>query len=443
MIQRNFRLWATQCHGQAAVLFALMAFPIFIVSGFSLDAMRQVSLKKSLQEVVDASALAGARTFSYSFLTADAGRSATTAYNSNIASLPGDVNCTLNAHEFDTASFSVKVSAKCEVPTIFGIGVSGRSKVAVEAEATGAAIHKTADVALMFDLSSSMSSAELLALKAAGKRAAELIIGVQPGARGRVAVVPFAGGVNAGDFGNAAIGRTSDNDDEGDDVGRVCVTERTGAEAFTDADPSTNPVGGVLTWADTVASSGFDRQSSVNCPDSPVHPLEDDLNVVKGVIDGMSRSAGIGGGTTAGHLGIAWSWYTLSPNWDSVWENMTYGGHGGHGAQPYGDPNLLKVAILMTDGTFTQAFAEGVADPDTGIQEANIAMAAEALCAGMRAEGIIVYAVAFNATTEAETLLQNCSDNDPDFYFETNNMDQLDDIYEQIAGKYLTVGIVG
>lgn len=443
MIQRNFRLWATQCHGQAAVLFALMAFPIFIVSGFSLDAMRQVSLKKSLQEVVDASALAGARTFSYSFLTADAGRSATTAYNSNIVSLPGDINCTLKPHQFDTASFSVKVSAKCEVPTVFGIGVSGRSKVAVKAEATGAAIHKTADVALMFDLSRSMNAAELDALKAAGKRAAELIIGVQPGARGRVAVVPFAGGVNAGDFGNAAIGRTSDNDDEGDDIGRVCVTERTGAEAYTDADPTIDNVGGVLTWADTVASTGFDRQSIHNCPDSPVHPLEDDLSVVKGVIDGMARSSGTGGGTTAGHLGIAWSWYTLSPNWDSVWENMTYGGHGGHGAQPYGDPNLLKVAILMTDGTFTQAFAEGVADSDTDVQETNIATAAEALCAGMRAKGIIVYAVAFNATTEAETLLKNCTDNDPDFYFETNNLNQLDDIYEQIAGKYLTVGIVG
>ncbi|MEM6556376.1 MAG: pilus assembly protein [Pseudomonadota bacterium] len=442
MIQNIFRLWATERRGQTAVLFALIVFPILTVTGFSIDTMRQVSLKKSLQGVVDSAALAGARSFSHSFLLADAGRSATTAYDLNIASLPDNATCTLNPHQFDRSSFAVTVSAACAVPTFFGMGISGMSYVSAEVESTGAAIHRTADVAMMFDVSSSMDASELLAIKSAGKRAAELIIGVQPGARGRVAIVPFAGGVNAGDFGNLATGRASGNDDEADGVTRVCVTERSGTDAFTDADPTTDNVGGVLTWPATIASSGFDRVSAYQCPDSPVLPLEDDLTVVKSVIDNMARSSGIAGGTTAGHLGIAWSWYTISPNWNSVWEDLSYGGHSGHGAKPYGDPNILKVAILMTDGTFTQAFAEGVADPDTDTQESNIATASSNLCAGMRAAGITIYAVAFNASTEAETLLRDCTDNDPDLYFETSVMTDLEGIYEQIAGKYLTVGII-
>ena len=46
MIQNLSRLWATESRGQTAVLFTLLVFPILTVLGFSIDTMRQVSLKK-------------------------------------------------------------------------------------------------------------------------------------------------------------------------------------------------------------------------------------------------------------------------------------------------------------------------------------------------------------------------------------------------------------
>ncbi|MEL7541846.1 MAG: pilus assembly protein TadG-related protein [Pseudomonadota bacterium] len=443
MIQFKIRQWAKDARGHAAIVFALIALPILLASGMTIDLSRQVNLKKHAQDAVDAAALAGARSFKDSFVLADARAAAIAAFDANELTMHGDATCTLNEPVFDRASFSAAVSANCTVPTLFGIGISGQSEVAANVSSTAAAIHRTADVAMMFDLSDSMDSGELVSLKAAGKRAAELIIGLQPGATGRVAVIPFAGGVNAGDFGNAATGRLSGNDDEVDDVERVCVTERAGADAYTDADPTSSPVGGVITQADMIASTEHDILSAAQCPDSPITPLDSNLSDVKTAIDNMSRSSGIVGGTTAGHLGIAWSWYTISPNWNSVWEDSDFGGDSSHGAKPYGDPNILKVAILMTDGTFTQAFAIGVADTDNATKLANIETAAENLCDGMRAEGITIYAIAYDATSEAEALLRYCAGGSSDHYFETNDDDDLENIYEQIAGKYLNVGIVG
>ena len=47
---------------------------------------------------------------------------------------------------------------------------------------------------------------------------------------------------------------------------------------------------------------------------SEVMPLTSDVDALKAKINGLSASGG-----TAGHLGTAWAWYTLSPNWASLW----------------------------------------------------------------------------------------------------------------------------
>ncbi len=422
-------------------MFALILLPILAAVGYAVDTSRQVTLKKHLQAAADSAALAGARTYSHSFLNSDAANSANAAFDLNIAGKHGDATCRLHSMAFDEAAFAVKVFGRCRVPTMLGLVISGRRNVRVNVESTAAAIYRTADVAMMFDLSRSMDASEIRSLKRAGKRAAELIIGLQPGATGRIAVVPFAGGVNAVDFGNLATGRASDTDDEGDGD-RVCVTERTGTDAFTDADPTSSPVGGVISPTTVFSTSEYDVVSTHQCPDSPVAPLNGNLRAVKRAIDNLSRSSGVAGGKTAGHLGIAWTWYTLSPNWNSVWQNTGFGGHSARGALPYGDPNILKIAILMTDGTFDQAYAIGVADSDDATERANIRTAAQNLCAGMRDSGILIYAIAYNATSEAESLLQDCVGHNPDLYFETDDDDELEGIYEEIAGKFITVGIV-
>jgi hypothetical protein len=58
-------------------------------------------------------------------------------------------------------------------------------------------------------------------------------------------------------------------------------------------------------------------------------------------------------GVTAGQIGIAWGWYTLAPGFSSLWPPASQ-------PQPYGSPNLKKIAVLMTDGEFNTPYCNGV-----------------------------------------------------------------------------------
>lgn len=48
-------------------------------------------------------------------------------------------------------------------------------------------------------------------------------------------------------------------------------------------------------------------------------------------------------GGTAGQTGVAWGWYSLSPNYANVWPADS-------APAAYSDGDTLKFAIIMTDG---------------------------------------------------------------------------------------------
>ncbi|MFN3212156.1 MAG: pilus assembly protein TadG-related protein [Henriciella sp.] len=440
---------------QAAILFAVTVLPILAVASMALDGARQVSIKKHLQYVTDAAALAGARSFKAEFSSTVAESIARESFTANIASTHSDANCSVNQVDVDMTELSVEVDTTCTIPTVFGAEVIGFDEVSVNASSTAAAHHKIADVSMMFDLSSSMNGTELADLKIAAKRAADIIIGTNPGVRGRVAIAPFATGVNAGDFGNKASGRLPGTDTEYDNwvnpggvfSERVCVTERTGADAFTDAEPvSGSLVGAPLTAAQAFAlnaSTGQPHTSSAFvCPDSPVHPLDGNATSVKAAIDGL-RSSSIAttwGGNTAGHMGIAWAWYLISPNWTNVWTDVNYGGSAAAAPHAYGDPSKPKIVILMTDGRFQHGFrAPFFSHNHTTLINA-LNSASLDLCAGMRADGIEIYSVGYAITGAVETMLESCT-GDPARVFTTDVSSELQSIYEQIARDFLGIGL--
>lgn len=450
MIYSTLRRWASGVRGNTAVTFALMVLPIFAVAGFAIDASRQVALKQHAQIASDLAALAGARNFKESFLTADAKAAAITAFASNIASAHDDSSCSIDEVTTNTASLSVTIETSCEVPTVFGVGISGKDTMRVRTKSTAQATYLLSEVSMMLDISESMNTTEIRDLKGAAKKAAEIIIGPAPHVRGRVAIVPFSTGVNAGNFGNLATGRASGEDPEGDDrtaagaaLNRVCVTERRGSEAHTDASPVHNPVGSVFAL---ISAGGvqnilgtYNRRSADYCPESPVHPLDSNLTAVHNVIDNVARSSLIGaggGGQTVGHLAVAWAWYTISPDWNDVWTNTAYGGHSSHMASDYVDPNVAKAVILMTDGVFKDFFHEDFYDHNPFTIADKSDASARLFCEGMRGKGIDVYAVQFGGAEQ--DVLKDCA-GDPKRYYYATDSDELVDIYTEIAGDFMGV----
>lgn len=179
-----------------------------------------------------------------------------------------------------------------------------------------------------------------------------------------------------------------------------CVTERVGANAYTDVAPSTAPV-------------GRNYPSTSNpCPTSAITPLTSNKTTLKAQVTGLVAT-----GSTAGQIGIGWGWYMISPNFAYLWPSAS---------QPaaYGTKDLLKVVVIMTDGDFNTPYCNGVIAKDAGTgsgatsdhincNATNGDPVAQglALCSAMKAKGVVVYTVGFDVGkgTTAETLMKGCA----------------------------------
>jgi hypothetical protein len=194
----------------------------------------------------------------------------------------------------------------------------------------------------------------------------------------------------------------------------TCVVERSGNDKYTDAAPAsgkyvmahyTQSGGG---WGGGGGTTG----SCVIPAGSEIMPLTDDKNALLAKIAGLND-----GGGTAGHIGTAWAWYTLSPNWGSLWPTSQ--------PKPYGTQDLDKIAILMTDGEYnTQYDKNGV---QTGSPNAGGAVngpattQAEELCKAMKKPGvdIQIWTIGFDLGSEWSSsyqMLKKCASDSLKFY---------------------------
>ena len=206
----------------------------------------------------------------------------------------------------------------------------------------------------------------------------------------------------------------------------TCVWERDGDEKFTDAAPgpgaylshqeawfvedSYYSAGGY--WQVGHSNRGDHWQYRGNeCRNAKPVELTSNKTTLETYISTLSA-----GGYTAGHLGVAWTWYLVSEDWNQIFDGT---------AAPldYTEPDSAKVVILMTDGAFnTEVFPE----------QGDSATQARALCDNMKAKNIKVYSVALNAPTAGQEVLSYCASG-PDFYFQPESGSELTDAYRQIA----------
>ncbi|MGV8928766.1 MAG: ubiquitin-activating E1 FCCH domain-containing protein [Brevundimonas sp.] len=179
----------------------------------------------------------------------------------------------------------------------------------------------------------------------------------------------------------------------------TCASERTGAEAYTDAAPGSNRVGR------NYPAPGH------GCPDALIRPLSSSKSTLKNLIEDLET-----GGSTAAQVGAAWGWYAVSPRFNSLWPGASAGG--------YDDNDLMKAVVIMTDGEFNTPYCGGVIARDAGSGSGSASDhigcdatngdpfdQTEALCAAMKEQGIIVYTVGFqmNANGRGAAVLNGCS----------------------------------
>lgn len=196
-----------------------------------------------------------------------------------------------------------------------------------------------------------------------------------------------------------------------------CVWERGGNGAYIDI----APVG------DDLLGPVYTANGTCN-PSSEVMPLTSDKDHLKSKIDAMQAK-----GWAAGHLGTAWVWYLISPNWSDIWPPESE-------PASYDDADVEKVAILMSDGEYNQQYdAAGVAIRDesrgggakNGLSDAQ----ARQICDNIQEAGITVYTIGFNMKEKnAIETMSRCATTTENFYLAETG-EQLRQAFRNIAMK--------
>lgn len=431
--------------GATAVVFA-MAVPVLVAAiGLAVDMGQAYNVKNRLGHALDASVLATASmTGAPDDITERAEKFFETNFPDSALGTPFDI-------EINISDQTINMSARARVNTSF-MKLFGKTYVDVYAEAEAKIEAVSAEVALVLDITGSMSGQRIVDLKSAASELVNLVIQDQiPPFYKKIALVPYSMAVNVGGYANQIRGsytnntctwsadptcryyqfrRFSDNNWTTQEIS-TCVSERFGAEAYTDAPPSTALMGKV-----------YPAPGSYNpCPSTAIVPLTDNKTLLLNTIDNLGVS-----GSTAGQIGVAWGWYMVSPNFGYLWPEASRPGD-------YGDDKLIKVVIMMTDGEFNSVYRNGVLARDSGSgsgtnaykinqysHNGNPYTQALSLCDGMKDEDVVVYTIGFDVSgiAGAQNFIEECATSPAHVYL-PNSGTELKDAFRQIAGQISTL----
>ena len=345
--------------------FALLMPVIFMGVGFAVDVGNSVSVRSKVASAADAAVIAGARALGEGKLTdAQVKELALKYFQSQEGSLQSTANAGTPVFTVDRETGRVSVQVNATVDMVFGQLV-GMDTMSIPVKSTAEAAGKDIELSMVLDVTGSMAGPRLASLKTAATGVVDAILtGEKSATKKRIALVPFAAGVNAGLLASLVTGGLSLD----------CVNERGGRNRFTDASP-----------LDVLNLLG--RGRGLNCPSAKIQQLTTDAEGLKRQIGSFRANGG-----TAGHIGAAWGWYLLSPNWSTL---LTGGKPEG-----YDTEKTIKAVIFMTDGEFNTHYVPQNGDSNTQARE---------LCQGMKDSGIIVYTVAFEAPRSADQQLRSCA----------------------------------
>lgn len=213
----------------------------------------------------------------------------------------------------------------------------------------------------------------------------------------------------------------------------TCATERLEPYAYTDTAPSTAPLG-----------MNYRTTAGGNCITQQIQPLTDDKEVLHSLVNSLTAS-----GSTAGHIGLAWGWYLISPNFSYLWP--------GSQIAEYGKSKMVKAVIFMTDGDFNTDYCKGIVSAGDAVGKSaassridctapngtSLEQAAR-LCESIKdpqgdndpKNDVLLYTVAFEmdevANAAAISMLKACATT-PDHYFQTGGQVTLAQAFAEIA----------
>jgi Flp pilus assembly protein TadG len=456
---------------------AAISTTILLSVGFGINTAQMVLTRSNLLNALDSAVTSTARDLTTgaipesdaektvkSFLAANGGTGFASADKISLDSLVVD-------HAARTVTATASVDLKLLFPLF---GTADNQKITVKSAALYS--DKRVEVAMMLDLTGSMAKTgrtdKIGDLRKAATNAVKTMLDNQNpnNPRVRVALVPYASGVNVGALANDVYAETSSSSDLPPVAGSPLLVSKTGSKALPPFATYASIVAAAYPRRDNCATERKDRYGKADfsadgpdairtdksgkqyyalvnrdnrltgsemnkCPDAKVIPLTTDEDALLGSIDKFEAN-----GFTAGAIAVQWTYYMLSPQWRSAVKTAGLG----DGPAAVNPDKLSKVAILMTDGQFNTAYAgtSGNNNDQGDTARGN----AESICANMKADGIQIYTIGFDLDDrdmkpierqEARDVLKNCASEDTatvKHFFDVSTGAELDQAFQAIIG---------
>ncbi len=425
-------------HGNITVILSIAMIPVLLAAGSAIDYARLLSTRTALTAATDAAALQIAN----SKLTSQDALE-TQAQDIIARNYAEDRFGELVRLDLHTDSTTVDLATRVKFETTF-MQLAGIKFIDLDVKSQVKKSGSNLEVALVLDVTQSMAGTKINALKSAAKEFVDLVVAdSQTPFYSKVALVPYSSAVNVGSLTTTVRGSVtsgtcsspgcskyrfnrSSSDGGGTQTYSIsnCVTERTGAYAFTDKPPS-------------VAKMG--RHYAPNCLSSQVKPLRSNKSDIKGDIESLNVQ-----GSTAGHIGFEWGWYALSKDVE-LWS-------GSEEPAAYGTAKLKKIAIVMTDGEYNTAYCNGVLSKNSigyGNDRINCNATngdsfeqAKTLCAEMKKKKIEIYTIGFDVGSDADVIdvLSTCASG-ADHAFLAATSAELTSVFKAIGRKLTALRI--
>ncbi len=450
--------------GMVAVLVAVLMVLMIVFAGMAIDFGMGFNTRRAVNQALDAAVLAVANKLTITEMSKAEVQEMTEEYfEANIKdSIGEDVEVTKPIVKYEIGGDTISASASAKLNNSFspmiGLLTGGNgdeaSELAVGSSSTARFPRSNVEVSVIVDVTGSMSS-HIGALKRASTSLLDALLPEDTDiakSRIRVSFIPYSNGVKL----DTALAKKATFD-----VSYYgCVHERI-------MDQSTSEV--PYDFEDDEGNTDYIGSGYSYCPrNAKVVPLTADRNKIKNSISRLSA-----GGGTAGQIGIAWGWYTISPRWSNFWPSDSE-------PLPYETDNIRKYAVFMTDGDFNvhyrddynysrveQAREEKIREKkrnntwtegpnpdgsnkftsDEHEEFANLiewryassygeygtsSVRAKEICKNMKEKNITVYSVHFGSSYAAKRVMQSCATSNSTFY-KADNESELIQAFEKIA----------
>lgn len=454
------RFWRNDA-GTVAVIFSVMAPMLVAFVGSGVDFGRAYAARQKLINASESAALAAASLSN----ERDAAAVVADYLRVNTANLRqvGEPPTITTKIDDKLNSRRVEIHVQAKIPTFF-LQIVGVDTLEINTVAVAQEAKKDIEVAMVLDISSSMSGGKLTELKDASNSFVDVMLKDERSKTTSINLIPFGGTVNIGgalftrlaEAGASATWNPSRSEYNIQDRIREKDFRFSNGDTCVEHRSVDFESGGLIPNNSRPQLPDFWVWNSKNpwCPPDASQVLlnSNKVSALEAAIDGMALSDG-----TGMDIGAMWGFKTLSPAWRGV-----LGGDFAERPSDF-DDDTMKIMVIMSDGGITPQYRPKEPSPTARVRARwstsqtmlknggwNAAPNSDTasgqfnqVCQQAKADGVIIFTIGFRikANSSPDRMLAQCASDAGKYYF-VEGLD-LTTVFNSIAATIHTLRVTG